>query len=53
MSREDLVKKLIETRTELNRNINERKSLNEEIKECKQTEEKIIRELENSVKLSE
>lgn len=51
MSKEDLIKKLIESRTKLNKSVSERKSLNEEIKECKQAEEKIIRELEDSVKL--
>ena len=51
MSKEDLIKKLIETRAKLNHSVDERKSLNEKINECKNTEEKIIRELEDSVKL--
>ncbi len=50
MQNNELLKKLIETRAELNSKVDERKGLSEDIKACKEVEDKILRQLEEALK---
>ena len=49
MSKEDLIKKLVQARSELNQHTEERKDLSEKIKTCKETEEKLIKALSENI----